>query len=44
MNLGNIDNISVNGNSIIHKSGGAAKIIFVVFMLSGFLLSSELKK
>ncbi len=44
MNLGNIDNISVNGNSIIHKSGGAAKIIFAVFMLSGFLLSSELKK
>jgi cobalt/nickel transport system permease protein len=44
MNLANIDNVSVNGDSVIHNSGAAAKIIFAVFMLSGFLFSAEIKK
>ena len=44
MNIAHIDNISVNGDSVIHRSGGAAKIIFAVFILSGFLFSTEINK
>ncbi|NCC81613.1 MAG: hypothetical protein EOM04_05040 [Clostridia bacterium] len=44
MNIAHIDNISVNGDSVIHRSGGTAKIIFAVFILSGFLFSTEINK
>lgn len=44
MNIANIDNISVNGKTKIHKSGAASKIIFAALLISGFLASSELNE
>lgn len=44
MNLAHIDNISTNGKTKIHKSGAAAKMIFAVLLIFGFLFSTEIKK
>lgn len=44
MNIAQIDNISINGQSLFHKSGTLAKMSLTLFILAALMVTSQLEK